>query len=275
MTFLDQQQPRRLVDMHVHTRHSDGQPTVSEVEDFCLSKAIGAVITDHNEIRGSMDLCERGKVSTMAGIEVGTQEGFEFLTYFPDPGALEEFYVRSVEPHLLNRFMVRSRVRSLPALETARSLGAWISLAHPFAFGRKSLTFQSRKRGEDFCEQVMEYVDAVEVFNGGIPAGANRKAQPLRETAKQLTSGSDSHVLSTYGTSGVWFPVEATQPHELHEHLREAEDLSLETGTHCSVTRTVFMIVVNHSRFFLRGRKRLRLPREAGDARDRRFATDS
>ena len=255
-------QPSRLVDMHVHTRHSDGQPTVAQVEAFCQEKEVGAVITDHNEIRGSMDLCDRQSVPTLAGIEVGTQEGFEFLTYFADPGDLEDFYVRAVEPYLYERFMVRSKILSLDVLAEARSLGAWISLAHPFAFGRKSIHFQTRKRGKQFCDQVFEQIDGVEVFNGGIPRGANRKAESLSDCGKHLTAGSDSHALSTYGTSGMYFPEDAGTPPQLHQHLRALSSLGLCTGFQCSVTKTVFMIATNHSRFFFRGRRAMRLPRE-------------
>ena len=246
-----------LVDMHVHTHHSDGQPTVDDVEKRCLDSGHGAVITDHNEIRGSLDLYDRGNLTTLVGIEVGTEEGFEFLTYFDEPSRLEQFYREAVEPYLLERFMVRSKIKSLAALETAKGLGAWVSLAHPFAFGRKSLRFQARKRGEAFCDQVLEQIDALELFNGGIPRGANRKAESLQSAGKPLTSGSDSHVLDTYGTSGVWFPEKATTPGAMFSHLQESESLELQTGHHCSVTRTVLMIVVNHTRFFVRGRSQM------------------
>jgi hypothetical protein len=109
----------------------------------------------------------------------------------------------------------------------------------------------------------MQRVDALELFNGGIPKGANVKAQAFLESGKLLTSGSDSHVLATYGTSGVWFPNEAATSYSMLEHLKDPLPLSLQTGHQCSVTHTVMMIVVNHTRFFLRGRSQVRLPREA------------
>ena len=252
----------RLVDMHVHTHHSDGQPSIVDVEERCLRENHGAIITDHNEIRGSVSLFERGRVPTLAGIEVGTEEGFEFLTYFDSPAALEEFYVRAIEPYLLERFMVRSKIKSLDALACARDLGAWITLAHPFAFGRKSLRFQEKKRGQGFCDAVLEQVDALELFNGGIPKGANRKAETLIHAGKLLTSGSDSHVLDTYGTSGVWFPRENESAQEMLAHLQSPEQMDLQTGHHCSVARTVMMIAINHTKFFMRGRTRMRLPSE-------------
>ncbi len=159
----------QFFDLHTHSNFSDGLPSIDRIEDRCLRDHLSISLTDHNEIRGSVLLNERDRISCLPGIEVGTKEGLEFLVYFGCPGQLEDYYRRAVEPFLLSRFMVRSKVSSIDCLETAKEMGAYVSLAHPFAFGRKSLDFQrsSRKTTHTFVEEVVERIDAVELYNGG------------------------------------------------------------------------------------------------------------
>src|SRR5262249_49975679 len=131
-----------LVDTHVHTRYSDGLAGVPRIERHCRNRGLGIAVTDHNEIRGAVELLERGRASVIPGIEVGTEEGIDLLVYFAGVEALEEFYRHAVEPYLRTRFMVRSWIRTESCLKAAKELDAYASLAHPFALGRKSLDYQ-------------------------------------------------------------------------------------------------------------------------------------
>ena len=108
-------------------------------------------------------------------------------------------------------------------LASAKEMGAYISLAHPFAFGRKSLDYQHGRRGKPFVESVMEAVDAIELYNGGIHRQANRKAKEYAFTAgKRLTVGSDSHRLGTIGSCGTYLRPAAEN--ESSRDVRLAED---------------------------------------------------
>ena len=137
-------QSELLLDTHVHTRYSDGTASLEQIVRHCRGRSLGVAVTDHNEIRGAVALCERDTVATIPGIEVGSEEGFDLLVYFSDPARLEEFYIDSVEPYRRSRFMVRSWVRAANCVQAAREMGGYISLAHPFAFGRKSLDYHRR-----------------------------------------------------------------------------------------------------------------------------------
>ncbi|MFT4557547.1 MAG: PHP domain-containing protein [Planctomycetales bacterium] len=248
----------QFFDLHTHSNFSDGLPSIDRIEDRCLRDKLSISLTDHNEIRGSVLLNERDRISCIPGIEVGTKEGLEFLVYFGCPGQLEDFYRRAVEPYLLSRFMVRSKVSSIDCLEVAREMGAYISLAHPFAFGRKSLDFQqaSRKTTHTFVDEVLERIDAVELYNGGVPPKVNRRAASfLKSIDKPITVGSDSHRLRTYGSCGVYLNAKpSTDAATLFGTMsnQAAHDTEMKAG---SVALTVPIIMLNHTLFFLRSNK--------------------
>lgn len=254
------EQTELLVDTHVHTHYSDGLAGVPRIERFCRERAIGVAVTDHNEIRGSTSMFERERVPVIPGIEVGTEEGVDLLVYFGSAERLEEFFKEAIEPFLRTRFMSRSWVRSLKCLQSAREMGAYISLAHPFAFGRKSIDYQHGRRGKPFVESVMEAVDAIELYNGGIFKHANRKAKEYAFTAgKRLTVGSDSHRLGTIGSCGTYLrPAAENTSKPMFESLKTADDLRFKMkGSASTTTIPMFgLIAVKHAHHFVRGTRR-------------------
>lgn len=247
-----------LVDLHSHSRYSDGTATLEDIETACRKRHIGVALTDHNEIRGSIRLIERGHICNIPAIEVGTVEGLEFLIYFPTPAALEDYFVRSVEPWLLSRFMVRSKAKSLAAIDDAHEAGGYVSLAHPFAPGRKSIDFH-RKKGDaqsKFVDRVLDGVDAIELFNGGVLRRSNTQAGRFSSGfGKAVTAGSDSHHITTLGSCGVRF-----ETNESPELVGLFQSLSTNGGTEVVTSqgkhfRTVPIIAMKHTLFFVRGRK--------------------
>ena len=154
-------------------------PSVPRIERFCDARGIGVAVTDHNEIRGATSLCERGRVPVIPAIEVGTEEGVDLLVYFPQRRALEAFYRRrrAIFPFTVHG---RSWIQTIDCLRIAKEMGAYVSLAHPFALGRKSLDYQHGRHGQPFVTSVMEAVDAIELHNGGVHRQANRKARVRR-----------------------------------------------------------------------------------------------
>lgn len=247
-----------LVDLHSHSRYSDGTSSLEEIETACEKRRIGLSLTDHNEIRGAVRLSERDRVSNIPGIEVGTKEGLEFLIYFSDPGDLERYYTRAVEPHLLTRFMVRSKAKSLAVIDEAHEEGGYVSLAHPFAPGRKSIDFHRRRHAEQdkFVDEVLRQVDALELFNGGILNRSNVRADEFRVGVdKHLTAGSDSHHVSSLGSCGIRFcPAAQPRSADLFQCLSSNGGTEIVTrqGKHF---RTVPIIAFKHTLFFVRGRK--------------------
>jgi hypothetical protein len=247
-----------LVDLHSHSRYSDGTATLEDIEAVSDRRRIAVALTDHNEIRGAVRLYERERIWSVPGIEVGTIEGLEFLIYFRDPGALERFIIEAVDPHLLSRFMVRSRAKSLAVIEAAQELGGYVSLAHPFAPGRKSIEFHRRQgtRQAVFVDRVLRAVDAFERFNGGVLRRSNSQAEEFAiAVEKPFTAGSDSHHVSTLGSCGILFSRE-TVPAAIDVHGALVANAGLQLvsrqGTHY---RTVPIIALQHTLFFVRGRQ--------------------
>jgi len=253
-------QKELLVDTHVHTHYSDGLAGVPRIERFCSRRGLGVAVTDHNEIRGSTSMYERERVPVIPGIEVGTEEGVDLLVYFSAGERLEAFFKEAVEPFLRTRFMSRSWIRTLNCLRAAREMDAYVSLAHPFALGRKSIEYQHDRHGQSFVEAVMEAVDAIELYNGGIFRNANRKAREYAFTAgKRLTVGSDSHRLGTIGSCGTYLkPASENSAKPMFESLKTADDLRFKmTGSAWTTTLPMFgLIALKHTHHFVRGTRR-------------------
>jgi predicted metal-dependent phosphoesterase TrpH len=249
-----------LVDTHVHSRYSDGTAGIPRIERYCDDRALGLAITDHNEIRGAVHLFERERVPTIPGIEVGTEEGVDLLVYFPTAQLLEEFYIAAVEPYLRTRFMVRSWIRALACLPAAREMRGYVSLAHPFALGRKSLEFQHDRRGRSFVEMVMEQVDAIELYNGGVHRQANLKASEYAVIAgKRLTVGSDAHRLRSIGRCGTYLSaLPKSSSADLFEALATANDLrfKVQASVAAASLPTLGIIALKHTHHFVRATAR-------------------
>ena len=252
-------QPELLVDTHVHTHYSDGIAGVPRIERFCRDRGIGVAITDHNEIRGATSIYERERVPVIPAIEVGTEEGVDLLVYFSKAELLEEFFKEAIEPFLRSRYMSRSWVQSIDCLRTARDMGAYVSLAHPFALGRKSLDFQHGRRGSPFVESVLKAVDAIELHNGGVHRQANRKARIFAETAgKRLTVGSDSHRLGTIGSNGTYLQASVKPTSAaLFDSLRTSDDLRFKVKGNASVATLPLLglVALKHTHRFMRNRR--------------------
>ena len=164
--------------------------------------------------------------------------------------------VSNSSPYLRNRFMVRSWIRTLSCLDAAKEMGGYVSLAHPFALGRKSLDFQHGRRGQPFVETVMQGVDAIELYNGGVHRQANLKAGEYAATAgKRLTVGSDAHRLRAIGSCGTYLATASGKTSaELFEALRTAADLRFKVrlGTSAATLPTLGIIALKHTHRFMR-----------------------
>ena len=79
-----------LVDMHVHSRYSDGMNRVKTIIKKSKSLGIGISITDHNEVKGCIKAAGDKDVMLIPGIETTTYEGIHMLFYFFSVKDLEE-----------------------------------------------------------------------------------------------------------------------------------------------------------------------------------------
>lgn len=190
------------MDMHVHSSFSDAPyNTIEIIEDICQSKNIGLCVCDHNEIRGSIQLFDRGKVCTIPSIEIGSSENLEFLIYFETPDKLEEFFIKHVEPFKRPHFFTKLNASFQELLPAANSYGGLIGLPHPFAPGWKNIKHGHKRKQNLFSQSILNRIKLVEVINGHLPDNRNFKALVFcEEYNKYPIVGSDSHVPSTLGT---------------------------------------------------------------------------
>lgn len=190
------------LDMHIHSVYSDAPGSTLElITETFKRKKMGGCICDHNEIRGSMELFEQGKITTIPSIEIGSLERLEFLLYFAAPEDLEDFYVHHVEPYKRSRYytkLTRSFVDLIPA---AKDYGAAVALPHPYAPSWKNVNFGKSRKIKLFEPKMFSKIDCIEVINGHLTENRNYKAYLLAEMFdKAAIAGSDSHLPQTLGT---------------------------------------------------------------------------
>ena len=59
-----------VVDLHFHSRYSDGYNSVDKIAQRARELEIGIAITDHNEIKGAVEIERHGGILNIPGIEI-------------------------------------------------------------------------------------------------------------------------------------------------------------------------------------------------------------
>lgn len=160
------------VDLHLHTfRSPDSLTTYEQVIRAVQERGLDAVaVTDHNTIRGALELREMAPFPVIVGEEIRTQVG-EVIGYF-----LEE----EIPPGLsLDETIAR-----------IRDQGGLVAVPHPVDRVRRSSAL-----GEAETLRVLDQVDFVEGWNARcLFVEDNVRAQALaRQHGKPMTAGSDAH----------------------------------------------------------------------------------
>jgi len=165
-------------DLHVHSKYSDGRNSVKEILKAALEKRLNIIaITDHNTVQGSLEAIEvvhneQLPLIVVPGIEISAKEG-HILVY----GIKED-----LEPGLSIKEVA----------EKVKKQNGVIALAHPFNFFKKGVLNPFK---------VINYVDAIEVFNAKVYFGiTNYLAQNLCNMFKKsMIGGSDAHSVEMLG----------------------------------------------------------------------------
>jgi DNA polymerase III alpha subunit len=76
-----------VVDLHFHSYYSDGFNTVETIAKKAHELGIGIAITDHNEIRGAVEIDGYQDIFSIPGIEMTSREGTHVLIYHEFHGA--------------------------------------------------------------------------------------------------------------------------------------------------------------------------------------------
>jgi len=156
--------------------------------------------------------------------------------------------------------MVQINVRAEEMLSIAKEFDCFISIAHPYGFRKKSLTFH--KSNHTLINFVLENIDAIETFNGNNSEVGNSKAQLLFENIEmyKYTVGSDGHNISSIGQVTADF--ESTSEKLSTDSLYHMLSNSLfvpDLFHNISKFETAGNIALIHSRYFADGGRSLEL----------------
>jgi predicted metal-dependent phosphoesterase TrpH len=187
-----------VVDMHFHTHHSDGHNSATDIGNNAQHLGIGIGITDHNTIRGAVELADRRDILCIPGIEVTSFEGSHVLIYFYASGDLERFYLRSILPAMGPDVMSSTTLEMESIIEAARHYPTVIVFPHPYSAAYTGI--QNSYFSESRLQALYEMVDGIEVINAENMNKWNLQSTVLGfNLGKGITGGSDGHRLSQMG----------------------------------------------------------------------------
>jgi len=200
-----------LVDMHFHSRYSDGINKIPNILKRARKLGIGIAITDHNEIKGSMESAKHKDILTIPGTELTTFEGIHLLAYFYKSSDLSHFYNKHIVCRKKsNLFCLDIGISDI--LDRLEDYNAITCAAHPFAIFWTGLckVYHEPK----ITEETHKRIDAIEVINGSNMKSRNRMALDFAEkNKKSITAGTDGHTLHEMGNVLTYtkFPATSSQ----------------------------------------------------------------
>jgi predicted metal-dependent phosphoesterase TrpH len=187
-----------VVDLHFHTRFSDGINKVKTVAQKAMELGIGIAITDHNDIRGAIAIDRYKNLLTIPGIEITSVEGSHLLVYFYNIDELKTFYQKDVQPFMGNDVMTSLALSMEEIIHRANRYHAIIILAHPYCAaytGVCNLQFPPER-----LKGICNIVDGVEVINAGNINKWNLKCAVFGfNLNKAIVGGSDGHSIYEMG----------------------------------------------------------------------------
>ncbi len=187
-----------VVDLHFHSKYSDGNNAVSSIAKRARELGIGIAITDHNEIKGAVEIDRYRELLSIPGIEITSREGTHLLIYFYEVKSLIKFYNQDVKPNMGHDIMSSTRLEMEEIIKRARAFETIVVFPHPY-----SATFtgiQNTYFSEDRLERLFEVVDGIEVINAENLNKWNLRSALLGfNLDKGITGGSDGHRLPQMG----------------------------------------------------------------------------
>ncbi|MFW6080303.1 MAG: PHP domain-containing protein [Desulfosalsimonas sp.] len=212
-----------VVDMHFHSKYSDGQDDVAAIADRARSLGIGIAITDHNAVEGALRMAEYKEIFSIPGIEVTSREGAHLLVYFHTAGDLVRFFEKELTPYLGKEVMSSCGLSMEAIVASARQYRSLIVFPHPYCAMFTGVCNPVFSRGRrDF---LLSAADGIEVINAGNIHRWNIKSALLgldRETG--LTGGSDGHSLFQLGRAVTCAPC-GKDTESFFEKIKNAQTL--------------------------------------------------
>ncbi len=187
-----------VVDMHFHSRHSDGLNRVSSIVRRARKLGIGIALTDHNAIEGAVRLATYSDILNIPGIEVTSHEGAHLLVYFYDISTLVQFYESDVRPFMGKGVMASLSLDMHGIIRRARQYNSLILFPHPHSAIYTGIC--NPMISKDAQERLLGMADGVEVINAGNLKKWNLQCAVLGfNLGKCMTGGSDGHNLFQMG----------------------------------------------------------------------------
>jgi predicted metal-dependent phosphoesterase TrpH len=187
-----------VVDLHFHSQYSDGRNSVDQIVHRARELGIGISITDHNDIRGALELDRYNDVLTVPGIEITACEGSHLLVYFYEIDELRRFYERDVAPYRGPDVMSSLSLSMKQIIERARAFDSLIIFPHPYCALYTGIC--NPQFSEQELHDMLRRVDGVEVINAQNLKKWNLKCALLGfNLNKVMTGGSDGHALIHMG----------------------------------------------------------------------------
>lgn len=187
-----------VIDLHFHSHYSDGYNSVEAIAQKVRELGIGVAVTDHNEIRGAVEIAQYRDILSIPGIEMTSSEGTHILIYFYQLDQLETFYHDHVVPHMGNDIMSSTLLQMEAIIKRARKFKTVIIFPHPYCGVYTGI--QNSYFSDDRRKHIFTMVDGVEVINS-----ENMKISNLRSAVlgfnlnKGITGGSDGHRVAQMG----------------------------------------------------------------------------
>ena len=200
-----------VFDMHFHTCYTDGRDTVKMIAARARALGIGIVITDHNDIRGALEMNKYKDVPSIPGIEITSREGTHILVYFDQTQHLKKFYSKYIKPLLGSDIMSSTRLSMEEIVHCAKLFPSVTIFPHPYCVaytGICNLNFEQAR-----LERLLESVDGIEVINAGNIHRWNLRCALLGVNLKKaITGGSDGHSLYHMGKVVTYAACEKSGP---------------------------------------------------------------
>ena len=200
-----------VFDMHFHTCYTDGRDTVQLIAARARALGIGIAITDHNDIRGALEMNKYKDVPSIPGIEITSREGTHILVYFNQTQHLKKFYSKYIKPLLGSDIMSSTWLSMEEIVHCAKLFPSVTIFPHPYCVaytGICNLNFEQTR-----LERLLESVDGIEVINAGNIHRWNLRCALLGVNLKKaITGGSDGHSLYHMGKVVTYAACEKSGP---------------------------------------------------------------
>jgi predicted metal-dependent phosphoesterase TrpH len=187
-----------VVDMHFHTRYSDGTNGVRTIAANARRLGIGIAVTDHNAVQGALEIARFKGLLTIPGIEVTSVEGTHLLVYFYQEKDLRAFFIENVRPFMGPDVMSSTSLEMEQLVRRARRFHCLIIFPHPFSAaytGIQNTYFSDERR-----QALFRLVDGVEALNAENMNKWNLQCTVLGfNLNKAMTGGSDGHRITQMG----------------------------------------------------------------------------